>query len=211
MTNSTGSPPVTPRDLRDPSPAEATTDRRHAIIESIGVYLPPRAASTSEVLGGCADAFWLSPERATGIERLTGIRSRRVAADDETSLHLATKAVSKCLAISKYGPADIDLLICCSISRYDGPDRYTFEPSTSLMLAKHFAFDNALAFDLANGCAGFFTAIQIVDCLIRARLIAVGMVVSGEHITDLMKTAQREVRGYSDSRFACLTLGDAGA
>jgi len=37
------------------------------------------------------------------------------------------------------------------------------------------------------------------------------MLVSGEHITDLTKTAQKEVSSYADPRFARLTVGDAGA
>jgi len=37
------------------------------------------------------------------------------------------------------------------------------------------------------------------------------MVVSGEYITHLVLTAQKELESYLDSRLACLTLGDAGA
>jgi 3-oxoacyl-[acyl-carrier-protein] synthase III len=37
------------------------------------------------------------------------------------------------------------------------------------------------------------------------------MIVSGEYITHLTKTAQLELDGFLDPRLACLTLGDAGA
>jgi 3-oxoacyl-[acyl-carrier-protein] synthase III len=37
------------------------------------------------------------------------------------------------------------------------------------------------------------------------------MVVSGEYITHLTETAQKEIQGPTDARLACLTLGDAGA
>jgi len=197
------SPP--PRSLDGGSP-------RHSIIESIGIHLPPKIASTHEVLAGCENISWFRRKHLGRVERLTGIRHRRLAEEDEASIELAKKAIVKCLAMSRHGPSDIDLLICCSLSRYERPDRYhTYEPAISVLLTDHFAFDRAFAFDIANGCAGMFTAIHIVDSLIKARLIGVGLVVSGEHITDLMRTAQREVTGYSDPRFACFTLGDAAA
>ena len=65
------------------------------------------------------------------LERLTGIRSRRMAGETEFSIDLAEKAVAECLARSAHAPEDIDLLICCNISRYDGPDfRFSFEPTS---------------------------------------------------------------------------------
>ena len=37
------------------------------------------------------------------------------------------------------------------------------------------------------------------------------MVVSGEYITRITQTAQKEIESFMDKRLACLTLGDAGA
>ena len=180
-------------------------DRRNTVIESLGVYLPPRAVSTSEVLQGCKASIPMP------LERLTGIKSRRMA-EGEFSIDLAAKAIAACLAKSKYNPEDIDLLICCNISRCDGPDgRFSFEPSTSMRLRKLLRFDNAMVFDIANACAGMFTAIYIVDAYLKAGRIRCGMVASGEYITHLTGTAQKEIEGFLDHRLACLTLGDAGA
>jgi 3-oxoacyl-[acyl-carrier-protein] synthase III len=102
--------------------------------------------------------------------------------------------------------------VCCNISRYDGPNfRFSFEPSIVLRLKQRFGFDQALAFDIPNACAGMFTAIDIADAFIGAGLIRRGSVVSGEYISHLTRTAQKEIRGFMDPRLACLTLGDAGA
>ena len=177
----------------------------NSIIESLGVYLPPRIVSTAEVMRDCKHHISLQ------LERLTGIRSRRMAGDDTFSIDLAQRAVEKCLAITKYHPADIDLVICCNMSRYDGPDfYYTVEPSTSTRLRKHFGFNRALTFDVGNACAGMFTAVKVVDALLKSGLIDVAMVVSGEFITHLTRTAQYEMTDSPDPRLACLTLGDAG-
>src|SRR5262245_45115994 len=122
------------------------------IIESLGVYLPPHAVSTDEVLRACKKQL-LVP-----LEQLTGIRSRRVCGEGEFAIDLARRAVAGCFAASRHDPGDVDLIVCCNISRYDGPDiRVSFEPSTAVQLKKHFGCDRAVAFDLSNACAGMFT------------------------------------------------------
>ncbi|MBI3761432.1 MAG: amino acid adenylation domain-containing protein, partial [Chloroflexi bacterium] len=189
-------------DATEPPPAKPG----NTIIESLGVYLPAKVVTTKEVLAAGADKI-LFP-----LEQLTGIKSRRIAGDSEFSIDLAKKAVETCLANSKYTSQDLDLLICCNVSRCDGPNhRFSFEPNTAIRLRKHFGFDRALAFDVANACPGMFTAIMIVDAFLKAGLIQCGMVVSGEYITHLTQTAQKEIDEILDSRMACLTLGDAGA
>lgn len=178
----------------------------HTLIESLGVYLPPKVVSSKEIVAGCR-----IPIRFP-FEQMTGIKTRRMAGETEFAYELAKKAVANCLANSKYGPQDIDMLICSSISRYDGPDFYvTFEPSTAIRLQRHFGMSNALVFDISNACTGMFTGMYIVDAFLKAGLIRRALVVSGEYITHLSKTAQREIDGYMDSRLACLTVGDAGA
>lgn len=177
----------------------------NTIIESIGVYLPTQALSTDQVIQGCKNPIPFP------FEKVTGIKSRRVAGQHEFSIDLAKRAVAECLSNSKYHPADIDLLICCNISRYDGQNMLAFEPCTSIKLRKDFDFSNALVFDITNACAGMFTGIYIVDAFLKAGAIRRGMVVSGEYITHLTQSAQREIEGFMDSRMACLTLGDAGA
>ncbi len=164
--------------------------------------------STQEVLAGC-HSIPPGRRRAGHFERLTGIRNRRVASDGEGAIELAKQAMSKCFATSRHHPADVDLVISCSISRCSDHKSFIHEPSLAPVLSEHFECTRAVAFDVGNGCAGMFTAIKILDTLIKAGIIGVGMVVSGERISELMNTAQLEVTGYSDPRFACLTLGDA--
>ena len=182
------------------------TPTRNTVIESVGVYFPARTMSTREVLDGCRTTIRFP------LERITGIKSRHVAGDTEFSIDLAKKAVAECLAKSTLTPDHVDLLICSNISRFDGPNFcVSYEPNTSVKLKKHFGFDNALAFDVGSACSGMFVAIQIVDAFIKAGMIRSGLVVSGEYISNLTRTAQLEIESNMDPRLACLTLGDAGA
>lgn len=180
-----------------------TTD--NMIIESIGIYLPDKVVSTNEVLQGCATKLVFP------LERITGIRSRRVAGETEFSIDLASHAVERCFQLSRYRPIDIDVIICCNISRCDGPNsQFTFEPSTAARLSARFDCTNALTFDVANACAGTFTAFALAEALLRSGQYHRALVASGEYITCLTQTAQREIEGAADPRLACLTLGDSG-
>jgi 3-oxoacyl-[acyl-carrier-protein] synthase III len=176
------------------------------VIESLGVYLPPKSVLTTEILEGCKHQIRFP------FELLTGVHSRRVAGESEYSIDLAEKAILDCLMHSRYSASDIDILICANIARYDGPNfQVFFEPSTAVRLKHRLGFSNALVFDVNCACAGMFAAIHVIDIMIRAGLVKRGMVVSGEYITHLTKTAQQEIEGDLDNRVPCLTLGDAGA
>jgi 3-oxoacyl-[acyl-carrier-protein] synthase III len=178
--------------------------KQNTVIESIGMYLPPQSVSTGEVVMGCKNKLQFP------LENIVGIKTRRMAGQSEFSIDLAKNAIADCLAKSQYEPADIDLLICCNISRFDGSCSISFEPNTSIKLRQCFGFSDAIVFDISNACAGMFTGIYIVNAFIKSGAIQRGMVVSGEYITHLTRAAQTEIEGYMDVRLACLTLGDAG-
>ncbi len=178
----------------------------NTVIESLAVYLPRREVSTEDVVQGCRQQVRFP------LERLTGIKSRHVAGETEFAIDLAKQAVTRCLATSRYRPADVDLLISVGIARVDGPGfLVSYEPSTSLRLKRHFGFDRAMVFDVRSACSGMFAGIYVVDALIHQGVIECGLVVSGEYITHLTSTAQLEIEGLLDQRLACLTLGDSGA
>jgi 3-oxoacyl-[acyl-carrier-protein] synthase III len=178
----------------------------NTVIESLGVYYPEGRLSTKELVDGC------KVKPVFDIEDLTGIKTRPVTADNEYGLDLAREAITRCFEISKYKPEDIDLVICANISRHYGPHwKAPFEPSTAALLARDFDFGNAIIFDEPNACAGMFTALYIVDAYLKAGIIKRGMVISGEALTCLSRTAQQEISEPLDPQMASLTVGDAGA
>lgn len=175
-----------------------------SIIESVGTYLPPKVVTTAEVLDGCATRVRVP------LERLTGIRSRHFAEEKEFAIDLASKAIEDCLKHSRIGKSQYDLLISANISRYDGLNVIGYEPSTAIALKKLLGFDNAIAFDISNACASMWTAVYVADAFIASGAVRNALVVSGEYISHLTRTAQLEIEGYMDSQLASLTLGDAG-
>ncbi|GHO83340.1 non-ribosomal peptide synthetase [Dictyobacter formicarum] len=183
----------------------ALLDLGNTLIESLGTYLPPKVVTSEEILEGCA-----RPIRFP-LAKLTGIKSRRMAGETEFSLEIAIQAVADCLANSKYQPGDIDMIVCGNISRCNAPLQFTFEPGTAIQIKQHFGFTNAIVLDVSNACTGLFTAAYVVDAFIRTGLIRRGIAVSGEYISHLSLTAQKEIESFMDSRLACLTVGDGGA
>lgn len=175
-----------------------------SIIDSLGVRLPDRVVTTAEILEGCHNPVRLP------LERLTGIRERRLAGEGLYSIDLARDALSQCLERSPVAAADYDLLVCTNISRRDGENQFSYEPAAAVTLKKQLGFDKALALDLTNACAGMWTGVYLVDALIRTGEIRHGIVVSGEYISYLIETAQREITDFMDPQIASLTLGDAG-
>jgi 3-oxoacyl-[acyl-carrier-protein] synthase-3 len=180
-------------------------DRRAKVrIESLGVHLPEKALTTAALIASCRKRpRW-------DLERITGIRERRVA-DGECAADLAVKAAARALALSRYAAGDLDAVICTSISKHNRPDEYHLEPATAVRIRAAIGAQRALVFDVVNACAGMLNGIWVLQGLIRAGMARRGMVVSGEQNMPLAETASREVRHSFDGQIAALTLGDAGA
>jgi len=173
-------------------------------MESLGVYLPPKAMTTEELMQRCVSRPRLD------LERFTGVEARRVA-EGEYAKDLAVKAAERALAMSRYRAEDLDVVVCTSISKHNAPDEFSWEPSTAVMVRKAIGARRALVFDEVNACAGMLNGVYVVQGLIRAGLARCGMVVSGEQNMPLAETATREVSHSFDKQMAALTLGDCGA
>ena len=176
-----------------------------ARFESLGVKLPERRLTTDELLAR------LRHHPHIELERLTGIRERRVCSPGEDSYTLALAAARDCLARSAHPASALDMVICPSITRYDGGPSYRFEPPFSLSIKEAIGAHRAQHLDLGNACAGMLTSVFLLDDLIRRGVIERGMVVSGENISGLGDNAAHDIRSVFSNQLASLTLGDAGA
>lgn len=187
------------------SARDAAEEPVRARFESIGLRLPETRLSTDELLSRTRHRTHIQ------LERLTGIHERRVAVDGDDSLTLAVGAARDCLAHSRYGPGDLDVVISCSISKYRGRFDQQLEPPLSMYIKDAIGAPQALSFDVSNACAGMLTGVFLLNDLIRRGEIRRGMVVSGECISQLGKNASKQVRNVLSRQLASLTLGDAGA
>ncbi|WP_325052047.1 3-oxoacyl-ACP synthase III family protein [Nocardia stercoris] len=178
-------------------------------IEAIGAYLPDREVTTAELMGR------LAIDSPPDLERITGVRTRRVRGTDadgrpEDSYSITLAAARSALAASAYSATDLDVVITCSITRTRGT-KFQLEPSFALTVRNALGAHRALHFDVANACAGMMTGILVLDRMIRSGAVRRGLVVSGECITPIADTAVAEISEKYDLQFASLSVGDAGA
>src|SRR5215831_1123483 len=174
-------------------------------IDSVGVKLPARRLTTSDLMSKTSHRTRIQ------LERLTGIHERRVVGPGENSFTLATGAARDCLSHSQHQASDIDMLISTSITRSKGRSSQSFEPPLSLHVKQAIGATQAVNFDLSNACAGMLTGVFLLQDLVTRGEISCGMVVSGEYISHLSWNAAQQIRSLFSKQLASLTLGDAGA
>lgn len=145
------------------------------------------------------------------LEDLTGIRERRVCSEDEDSYTLSVGAARECLKHSSHNAEDLDMILCCSISKFKGGLSYVYDPPLSLYVKEAIGAKKAMTFDVANACAGMLTGVFIMNDFIRRGAIKCGMVISGEYITSLARNAVPHVKTVLSGQLASLTVGDCGA
>ena len=170
-----------------------------------GRHLPETHLTTDELMATTRHRTHID------LERLTGIRERRVSVGDEDSYSLAAAAALDCLATAQQDPASLDVVISCSITKLRGGPTQWLEPTMSSAVACAIGAENAMTFDLSNACAGMLTGVTVLNNWIRQGTFERGLVVSGEYISQLGRNAARHIRNIMSKELASLTLGDAGA
>ena len=131
------------------------------------------------------------------IVQRTGIRERRIASAEESTATLATAAARKALDAAGLEPAELDLIICGTIS-----PEMTF-PSTACFVAAALGLNSTPAFDVAAACSGFIYTLETGASFVKAGRYRNVLVIGAETLSRLTD--------YTD-RSSCILFGDgAGA
>jgi 3-oxoacyl-[acyl-carrier-protein] synthase-3 len=147
-------------------------------ITGLGVHVPERILTNDE-LAGLVDTTdeWI-------MER-TGIRERRIAADDEALTDIALPAAREALRQAGVDGSDIDLLICATVT----PDMMF--PTSSALLADTLGSSKAAAYDLLAGCTGFVYAIAQAYGMVASGLSERALVVGGDVLSKILDWTDR--------------------
>ena len=137
------------------------------------------------------------------IESVTGIRTRRVAAEDVNSSDLAAEAGKKVLEKTNTSPDQVDLLIFASVCQD------LAEPATANIVQEKVG-TSCPVFDLKNACNSFLNALQVAEALIQSGAYRTVLVTVGETITRSIRWSVPDRQSFKRS-FLGYTLGDAGA
>jgi 3-oxoacyl-[acyl-carrier-protein] synthase-3 len=115
----------------------------------------------------------------------TGIRERRIADPDESTLTMAAAASREALQAASLTPQDLDLIICATIT-----PEYQL-PSTACLLQAELGCGWIPAFDLSAACSGFVWAMIAAAQYVQAGLARTVLVVGSETLTRITDMEDR--------------------
>ena len=161
-----------------------------AVITGHGSFAPAKIL-TNEDLAKMVDTTdeWITAR--------TGIKSRHVTGDDETTAYLATEAAKRALDQAGLDTGETELIIVATIT----PEMVF--PSTASFVQRELGAKKAWVFDLAAACSGFVYGLSIVQQFLESGRCQNALVIGAETLT--------KITDWSD-RTSCILFGDgAGA
>ncbi|GAY23284.1 MULTISPECIES: beta-ketoacyl-ACP synthase III [Sphingobium] len=163
---------------------------RRSVLLGTGSALPVRSVTNAEL----AQTVDTSDEWI--VER-TGIRTRYIAGEGETTATLATDAARAALEAASLSAQDIDLIVLATAT----PDQ-TF-PATATIVQAALGINDCVAFDVAAVCSGFLYAITVADSMICSGAARNAIVIGSETFSRILDW---------EDRTTCVLFGDgAGA
>jgi 3-oxoacyl-[acyl-carrier-protein] synthase-3 len=163
---------------------------RRSVVLGVGSALPRRRVTNEEL----ATQVDTSDE---WIVSRTGIQSRYVAGEGETTSSLATDASRRALEHAGIDATQIDLIVLATAT----PDQ-TF-PSSATKVQAALGIDDCIAFDVHAVCTGFLYALSVADSMLRSGNAQKALVIGAETFTRILDW---------EDRTTCVLFGDgAGA
>jgi len=163
---------------------------RRSTVLGCGAYLPSRVVSNAEL------SERIDTTDAWIVER-TGIRERRVAADDEKTSDLAIAAARAALADAGIDASEVDMVLVATST----PD-LTF-PATATTVQAGLGIRGGFAFDLQAVCSGFVYALATADNFMRCGQAETVLLIGAETFSRILDW---------EDRGTCVLFGDgAGA
>ena len=127
----------------------------------------------------------------------TGIEQRRIAADDENTSDLATRAAQRALEMAGVSAEEIDLIVMGTITG-DYP-----WPATACIVQNNLGAKNAYAYDISAACSGFVYALSNAVDFLEAGRGKKALVIGSEILSRIIDWSDRNT---------CVLFGDgAGA
>jgi 3-oxoacyl-[acyl-carrier-protein] synthase-3 len=163
---------------------------KHPTITGIGFSVPSQVWDNSrlEQLVDTSDEW---------IRSRTGIITRRIASDGETTASLASAAARKALENAHLSPSEIDVIIVATMTPEMG------FPATACFVQTDIGAGNAAAFDISAACTGFVYGLSIAASMIAAGLSKHALVIGAETLSRIIDWTDRN---------SCVLFGDgAGA
>ena len=161
-----------------------------SVIAGCGSALPQRVMTNADIskIVDTSDE-WI-------VER-TGIKSRHIAGEGETTRTLDTEAARRALAHAGIDAGEVDLIVLATAT----PDQ-TF-PATATLVQADLGITRGAAFDVQAVCSGFVYGLTVADAMIKAGQSSCALVIGSETFSRILDWTDRGT---------CVLFGDgAGA
>jgi len=166
------------------------TQQKRAVITGHGSFAPEKILTNTD-LAKMVDTTdeWITTR--------TGIKTRHITTENETTAFLATEAAKKALEKTNLKPTELELIIVATIT----PEMVF--PSTASFVQRALGAKKAWAFDIAAACSGFIYSLSIVQQFIENGRLKNALVIGAETLS--------KITNWTD-RTSCILFGDgAGA
>ena len=141
-------------------------------IKAIEYYLPAAKEGNAALIADNPD--W----SINKIEKKTGIRSRRIAAEDETAVDMAVSSAEKLFAVGAAKKEEIDFIVLVTQS----PD-YALPSSACILQHRLGLGKSCIAFDINLGCSGYIYGLSTCASMIESGLAKKGLLICSETYT----------------------------
>src|ERR1044071_1932037 len=163
------------------SPRSAKALRTVSVIGT-GSYVPEKILTN-------ADLSRMVDTSDEWITTRTGIKERRIAAKDENTSDMATKATLKAIEQAKITPKEIDLIIVATAT----PDMVF--PATACFVQKKIGATKAACLDISAACAGFLFGIEIAQQFITSHTYDTVLGIGADKLTSITNWSDRNTCG----------------
>lgn len=166
-------------------------------IKSISYHLPEKILSNEDLLKEFPDL------KIDDLTRLTGVKKRHIAPENETAADLAFHAAKKLFSEHAIRPADIDHIIFCA----QGADYIT--PSTACLLQDRLDLpETAGSLDINQGCTGFLYGLSVANGLIATGNAKNVLLLTSVNISELIHPLDKSNKAIFGDGAAATLVSD---
>jgi 3-oxoacyl-[acyl-carrier-protein] synthase-3 len=175
--------------------------KMNAVVVDIASYFPEKILGNDEL----AARFPEWPEEK--ILEKTGIRTRHIAAADQTAADLAFEAAHNLFARGKVTPGDVDFVILCT----QAPD-YILPTSACILQDRLGIPTSAGAIDINLGCSGFVYSLSVAKGLIETGAARCVLLLTADTYSKYIHPNDKSVRTlFGDAACATVVAADGSA
>lgn len=160
-----------------------------AKIIGLGAYLPEKVLTNQDLekMVETSDE-WITSR--------TGMKERRLAAENEYTSDLGLKAAKNALEDARLQPEEIDLILVATIT----PDHIF--PSTACLIQHRLGATRAAAMDMQAACSGYIYALSMAKAYIESGMHKNILIIASEKLSSIVN--------YED-RNTCVLFGDGAS